>query len=141
MAGVREGGGVAVWAGCGEESSLVLRADGSLLACGSNRCGHLGLPPAIAAVAAPVAIPGLPALRAAVAGPGHVVGVESGPGPDGADRLWGWGRNDRGQLGPARRLGMRRGEDVVWGARRLRAVDGRVVSVRLCSHGTIVVRQ
>ena len=118
-----------VWAGCGEHSTLLLLASGVLLACGCNRRGQLGLGPAVPAASRPTPVPGLPPVSRVAAGPWHAVAVEARPG-SATDRLWGWGRNDRGQLGPAVRLGMRRGETVAAHARPLGDVRGRVVSVR-----------
>jgi hypothetical protein len=121
-----------VWAGCGDRSSLLLLRSGRLLACGCNRLGQLGLGPAVAMASRPTPVPGLPAIRLVAAGTWHAVAVEAQAGgtAGAADRLWGWGRNDRGQVGPAGRLGLRRGEAVVAEARRVGDVAGGVVSVR-----------
>lgn len=80
-------------AGAGDGFSVALAADGSLWAWGNNRSGQLGLGAGAAAeVATPKKVTGGKRWVAFAVGDAHVVAIQDN------GTLWGWGRNDGGQL-------------------------------------------
>ena len=80
---------------CGWSHTAILLADGSLLTCGANSHGQLGLGLAAgASVRTPTRVPLLPPLADVAAGGSHTLALCAGGGG-----AWAWGRNRHGALG------------------------------------------
>jgi alpha-tubulin suppressor-like RCC1 family protein len=85
-------GAVTPMVSMGDTHGLALRADGTVLAWGSDTYGQLGVGrPLISTV--PVKVPGLSSVISIAGGNGHTLAVRQ----DGT--VWAWGQNDFGQLG------------------------------------------
>ncbi|GAC1464884.1 MAG: hypothetical protein PVSMB7_08530 [Chloroflexota bacterium] len=87
----------AVAVAAGLEFSLVVRSDGSVWSWGRNPYGELGTGSkdvgARRGSDVPVRVAGLPAIVAVAAGALHSLALDS------RGKVWGWGENDRGQVG------------------------------------------
>lgn len=78
--------------------NLALKGDGTVWGWGQNRCGQLGTAPNYEGLTnlhsfTPVRIHGLPPIQAIVAGKRHALAL------DREGNVWGWGYNDRTELG------------------------------------------
>ena len=78
---------------CGNENALFLLKDGTVWTCGPNNYGQQGFSGAPAYVFEPVMIPGLEHIVQISSGWGHCMALSE----DG--KLYGWGRNNCGQVG------------------------------------------
>lgn len=90
----------AIGAGGGNQRyafSLAVAMDGSVWAWGANPYGELGQGNTTTGgcncIASPVAVPGLPTIVMVAPGEGHTIALDASGG------VWGWGKNDWGQLG------------------------------------------
>jgi alpha-tubulin suppressor-like RCC1 family protein len=77
----------------GESFSVFRLLDGTLRACGANGAGSLGAGSAVAQSATPLVVVGLAGVEGMTAGQGHGLAITPG------GVVWGWGRNDSGQVG------------------------------------------
>ncbi|MGC9456324.1 MAG: SCO family protein [Halothiobacillaceae bacterium] len=79
---------------CGQAFSVALDEDGAVWAWGANGAGVLGPDAPRRGSGKALRVPGLPAIRAIAAGSQHVLAL------DHQGRVWTWGGNAGGQLGP-----------------------------------------
>jgi alpha-tubulin suppressor-like RCC1 family protein len=92
LGGVGAGKAVTPMVSMGDAHGLALRADGTVLAWGSDTYGQLGVGRPLISTA-PVKVPGLSNVRSIAGGSSHSLGVRQ----DGT--VWAWGANEYGQLG------------------------------------------
>jgi alpha-tubulin suppressor-like RCC1 family protein len=81
----------------GENHSLALRRDGTVVAWGGGTVGVLGLGPGVSTATTPTQIPNLTGVVAIAAAPRHSLALKT----DGAQvgTVWAWGSSNSGQLG------------------------------------------
>lgn len=115
--------------------SLVLDAEGNCWAFGNNSHGQLGLPTdTFKSVVHPQRIPGLPKLVSVK------VGLHFSLALDQEGRVWGWGWNKHGELGPNEALEKKRkGVKTLQGPRMLSGPSHRIVQIACGQHHALML--